>query len=117
MVGDGKELYCMSQVHNIAVIAGDGTGPEVVREARKVLEAVGVTTGVRCEFTEYDVGGDRYLRTGEVLPEVVLDDLKKHRAILLGAVGHPEVAPGVLEKGLLLRHPIRIGSVHQPKAG
>ena len=103
MAGNGKELYCMSKVHSIAVIAGDGTGPEVVREARKVLEAVGFITGVRYEFTEYDVGGDRYLRTGEVLPDVVLDDLKKHRAILLGAVGHPEVAPGVLEKGLLLR--------------
>lgn len=87
----------------IAVIPGDGTGPEVVREGLKVLEAVARAKGFSYETTNYDLGGDRYLRTHEVLPDSVLDELRTFDAIYLGAVGHPEVPPGILEKGLLLR--------------
>ncbi|NLU79536.1 3-isopropylmalate dehydrogenase [Micromonospora sp. HNM0581] len=83
----------------IAVVAGDGIGPEVVAEARKVVDAV--LPGV--EVTEYDLGAARYHRTGEVLPDSVLDELAGHDAILLGAVGDPTVPPGVLERGLLLK--------------
>ncbi len=90
-------------MYRIAVIPGDGTGPEVVREGLKVLEAAASRTGIQCEFTHYDLGGERYLRTGEVLPDSVLDELRGYDAIYLGAIGHPDVAPGILEKGLLLR--------------
>ncbi len=90
-------------MYRIAVIAGDGIGPEVVREGLKVLEAASARTDVRYELERYDLGGERYLRTGETLPDSVLDELRGFDAIYLGAVGHPEVAPGVLEKGLLLR--------------
>jgi 3-isopropylmalate dehydrogenase len=86
-------------VARIAVVAGDGIGPEVVTEARKVLDAV--LPGV--EATEYDLGAARYHRTGEVLPDAVLAELAGHDAILLGAVGDPTVPPGVLERGLLLK--------------
>jgi 3-isopropylmalate dehydrogenase len=91
------------RVHRIAVVGGDGTGPEVVREGLKVLKAVAQLEGFRYETVEYDLGGERYLRTGEILPDSVLRELGEFRAIYLGAVGHPEVPPGVLEKGLLLR--------------
>ncbi len=87
----------------IAVIPGDGTGPEVVREGIKVLAAVGEKTGFTCETVEYDIGGDRYLTTGDILPDSVLEELRTVDAIFLGAIGHPEVAPGILEKGILLR--------------
>ena len=90
-------------MHKIAVIPGDGTGPEVVREGLKVLRAVSELEGFQYETVEYDFGGERYLRTGEVLPDSALDELRTFDAIYLGAVGHPEVAPGILEKGLLLR--------------
>ncbi len=86
----------------IAVIGGDGTGPEVTAEAVKVLKAVAALEGFRCEFHDYDLGGERYLRTGEILPPSVLAELGTFRSILLGAVGHPDVPPGILEKGLLL---------------
>jgi 3-isopropylmalate dehydrogenase len=89
--------------YNIAVIGGDGTGPEVVREAVKVLDAAAVKFNLKLNYTPYDIGGDRYLRTGEILPDSVLTDLRKFPAILLGAIGHPEVKPGILEKGILLR--------------
>ncbi|MCU1448654.1 MAG: isocitrate/isopropylmalate dehydrogenase [Acidimicrobiales bacterium] len=85
--------------HKVAVLGGDGIGPEVIREALKVVRAAGV--GI--DTTEYDLGGVRYLRTGEVLPDAALDELRGFDAILLGAVGTPEVPPGVLERGLLLR--------------
>lgn len=86
----------------VAVIGGDGTGPEVVAEGMKVLRAVAKLEGFTCESQDFDLGGDRYLRTGEILPDGVTEELATYDAILLGAVGHPDVAPGILEKGLLL---------------
>ena len=86
----------------IAVIPGDGTGPEVTNEALKVLKAVSEQDGFEYELTNYDFGGDRYLQTGELLPEGAVEELKEKDAIYLGAIGHPDVQPGILEKGLLL---------------
>jgi 3-isopropylmalate dehydrogenase len=91
------------RVYRIAVIPGDGTGPEVVREGIKVLKAASAKYRTGLDFTTYDLGGDRYLGTGEVLPDSVFKELKAADAIYLGAVGHPDVPPGVLERGLLLR--------------
>ncbi len=85
--------------HRLGVIPGDGTGPEVVREGLKVLGAVGVPV----ELVEFDLGGERYLRTGEVLPDEELARLGEMDAVLLGAVGDPRIKPGVLERDLLLR--------------
>ena len=81
--------------HRIAVIGGDGIGPEVTAQAIKVIEAA----GVELETTEFDLGGARYLRDGEILSDEVLAELAGFDAILLGAVGTPEVAPGVIERG------------------
>jgi 3-isopropylmalate dehydrogenase len=89
--------------YNIAVIGGDGTGPEVVREAVKVLDVAAKKFKLKLNYTDYDLGGARYLRTGEALPDSVLAELRKFPAILLGAIGHPDVKPGILEKGILLR--------------
>jgi 3-isopropylmalate dehydrogenase len=89
-------------VYRIAVIPGDGTGPEQIREGMKVLEAVSGKLGFRLRFQTFDYGGERYLRTGETLPAGALEELKTFDAIYLGAIGHPEVPPGVLEKGILL---------------
>jgi len=89
--------------YKIAVLPGDGTGPEVVREGLKVLEAAAAATGFRYDLTHYDLGGERYLSTGDILPDGVVDELRGFDAIFLGAIGHPEVQPGILEKGLLLR--------------
>ncbi len=83
----------------LAVIAGDGIGPEVVAEGLKVLGAVAPDL----ETTAYDLGAARWQRTGELLPDTVLDELRGHDAILLGAIGDPGVPPGILERGLLLR--------------
>ncbi len=94
-------------MYKIAVIPGDGTGPEVVREGLKVLKTVSEKVGFDYETQVFDWGGDRYLRTGEVLPEGAIDELKKFDAIYLGAIGHPDVKPGILEKGILLA--IRFG--------
>src|SRR4051812_44437553 len=80
--------------HRIAVIAGDGIGPEVTAEALKVVRAAGVDV----DTVDYDLGGTRYLSSGEVLPDPVLDELRAFDAILLGAVGTPDVPPGVLER-------------------
>jgi 3-isopropylmalate dehydrogenase len=93
----------MSKTYNIAVIPGDGTGPEVVAEGVKVLNAMADRSDFKLNLTYYDFGGDRYLKTGEVLPESAIDDLRKHDAIYLGAIGHPDVKPGILEKGILLK--------------
>ncbi|MCP5516735.1 MAG: 3-isopropylmalate dehydrogenase [Verrucomicrobiales bacterium] len=89
--------------YNIAVLPGDGTGPEVTREAVKVLDAAAQKFGFKLNYTHFDFGGDRYLRTNEVLPDSAADDLRQFPAILLGAIGHPGVKPGILEKGILLR--------------
>jgi 3-isopropylmalate dehydrogenase len=89
----------VGQRHRVGVIRGDGTGPEVVREALKVLAAVGVPV----ELVEFDLGGERYLRTGEVLPDEELVRLREMDAVLLGAVGDPRIKPGILERDLLLR--------------
>jgi 3-isopropylmalate dehydrogenase len=89
--------------HRIAVIGGDGIGPEVTAEAEKVLAAAAGAFGFGYETVPYELGGRRYLATGEVLPDSVVEELRKVDAILLGAIGTPDVAPGVLERGLLLR--------------
>lgn len=89
--------------YNIAVIGGDGTGPEVAAEGVKVLKAAAEKFDFTLNFKEFDFGGARYLRTGEVLPDSAVSDLAAYDAIFLGAIGHPDVAPGILEKGILLR--------------
>ncbi len=89
--------------YKLAVIPGDGTGPEVVNEGLKVLEAVAQKCEFKYETTHYDFGGDRYLKTNEVLPESAIDELKTFDSIYLGAIGHPDVKPGILEKGILLK--------------
>ncbi|MBM4311932.1 MAG: 3-isopropylmalate dehydrogenase [Deltaproteobacteria bacterium] len=89
-------------MYKIAVIPGDGTGPEVVNEGLKALEAVASVNDIKYELHTYDLGGERYKRTGEILPASVLDELRGFDAIYLGAIGHPDVAPGILEKGILL---------------
>ena len=91
------------KTYKIAIIPGDGTGPEVVREGLKVLNAISSKESFKIEKVEYDLGGERYKKTKEVLPDSVLDELKSFDAIYLGAIGHPEVKPGILEKGLLLK--------------
>jgi len=91
------------KTHRIAVVPGDGTGPEVTAEAVKVLKAAAGKHGFAVDLAEFDFGGDRYLKTGEVLPDTAVDDLREFDSILLGAIGHPDVAPGILEKGILLR--------------
>ena len=89
--------------YKIAVIPGDGTGPEVVAEGLKVLKAAAAAAGFTYELTHYDFGGERYLRTGETLPDSAIEEFKQHDAIFLGAMGHPDVPPGVLEQGVLLK--------------
>lgn len=91
------------KTYNIALIGGDGTGPEVLREGVKVMNAVARSHGIRINYHEYDFGGERYKRTGETLPDSALEELKKHDAIFLGAIGHPDVKPGILEVGILLK--------------
>ncbi len=92
----------MSDAYKLAVIGGDGTGPEVAAEGVKVLQAVAKLENIEFELTDLDWGGDRYLKTGEPLPADGLNQLRRYDAILLGAVGHPDVAPGILERKLLL---------------
>jgi 3-isopropylmalate dehydrogenase len=89
--------------YRVAVLPGDGTGPEVVREGLKVLEAAQAKFGFRLDLEHYDLGGERYMSTGDILPDTVLAELRGFDAIYLGAIGHPDVQPGILEKGLLLR--------------
>lgn len=93
----------MSKKYNLAVMPGDGTGPEVVAEGLKVLNAVSKLCGFSYDTTNYDFGGERYMKTGETLPDSAIEDLKKHDSIFLGAIGHPDVKPGILEKGILLK--------------
>src|SRR5689334_18475198 len=97
----------MSRSFSLAVIPGDGIGPEVTDQALAVLDAVATTHDVTFERARYDLGAERYLATGEVLPDSVLEEIRTHDAILLGAVGgkpgDPNLPPGILERGLLLR--------------
>jgi 3-isopropylmalate dehydrogenase len=92
-----------NKTYNIAVIPGDGTGPEVVKEAIKVLNAAAAKFSFKLNYQNFDFGGERYLRTGEILPESATSELKKFDSIILGAIGHPGVKPGILEKGILLK--------------
>ncbi len=92
-----------AKTYTVAVIPGDGTGPEVIREGCKVLEALAKRDGFRLEWRPYDVGGNRYLKTGETLPDAVIKELREVDAIYLGAIGHSDVKPGILERGILLR--------------
>jgi len=89
--------------YKIAVMGGDGTGPEVTVEAVKVMDAAAAKFGFKVEKTDFDFGGERYMRTGETLPDSGVEDLRQFDSILLGAIGHPDVQPGILEKGILLK--------------
>lgn len=89
--------------YNIAVLPGDGTGPEVVNEGIKVLKAASDKFGFKLNFEWFDFGGDRYLKTGDILPDSAVEEFRKFDAIFLGAIGHPDVKPGILEKGILLK--------------
>ncbi len=100
----------MTDTLNLAVIGGDGIGPEVVAEGLKVLDAATAPSGLKVSTTEYDLGARRWHSTGETLPASVLEELKGHDAILLGAIGDPGVPSGVLERGVLL--PIRFALEH-----
>lgn len=93
----------MSKSYKIAVIPGDGTGAEVTVEAIKSLNAVADRYGFSLDLQKFDFGGDRYLRSGELLPDSAVGELQQFDSILLGAIGHPDVKPGILEKGILLR--------------
>jgi len=92
----------MSKTYNIAVIPGDGTGPEVVNEGLKVLKAASCKFNFKYNTQAYDIGAERFLKTNEVMPEGVMDELKTFNAIYLGAIGDPRVKPGILETGILL---------------
>ncbi|MCP4639259.1 MAG: 3-isopropylmalate dehydrogenase [bacterium] len=89
--------------YKIALMGGDGTGPEVLAEAVKVVGAAADRFGITFDTTDYDFGGDRYLATGEILPDSAIEEFRKFDAIFLGAIGHPDVKPGILEKGILLK--------------
>ena len=93
----------MGNSYKIAVIPGDGTGPEVVAEGLKVLNAASVKFGFKLDLAHYDLGGERYKRTGEVMSDETMEELRNYHAIYLGAIGHPDVKPGTLEKGILLK--------------
>ena len=93
----------MARNYKIAVLPGDGTGPEVVAEGLKVLNAAGKKFGFTMDTTEFNWGGEHYLATGEILPDDAVETLKKFDAMYLGAIGSPKVKPGVLEKGILLK--------------
>ena len=100
----------VKDAYSIAVIGGDGIGPEVVAEGLKVLDAVTGDAGPKFATTDYDLGARRWHATGETLPDSVLDELRGHDAILLGAIGDPSVPSGVLERGVLL--PLRFALDH-----
>jgi 3-isopropylmalate dehydrogenase len=89
--------------YNISLMPGDGTGPEVINEGVKVLNAVAKKYNFSLNYTNYDFGGERYKRTGETLPDSAIQEFKKSDAIYLGAIGHPDVKPGILELGILLK--------------
>lgn len=93
----------MTKEYHISVIPGDGTGPEVVAEGIKVLQSLADTFGFQLNFTQYDIGGEHYKTSGAVLPDNILESIAESNAIYLGAIGHPDVKPGILEKGILLK--------------
>jgi len=92
----------MAKTYNIALMPGDGTGPEVIAEGVKVIKAAAEREGFSLKLTHYDFGGERYKRTGEILPDSAIEEFRQMDAIYLGAIGHPDVKPGILEKGILL---------------
>jgi 3-isopropylmalate dehydrogenase len=89
--------------YNVGLLPGDGTGPEVLREGVKALDVAAKKYGFKLNYTTYDFGGERYRRTGETLPDSAIEEFKKQHALFLGAIGHPDVKPGVLEVGILLK--------------
>ena len=93
----------MQKTYRIGVVPGDGTGPEVVAEGLKVLKAVSEKTGISYDLVHYDFGGERYLKTGEILPDSAISEIGRMDAVFLGAIGHPDVKAGILEKGILLK--------------
>lgn len=96
-------------MYKIAVIPGDGTGSEVIREGLKVLKAAGKKYGFEYKAVEFDFGGERYLKTGKTLEDKDIRELKEFDAIYLGAIGHPDVKPGILEQGILLKLRFSLG--------
>jgi 3-isopropylmalate dehydrogenase len=98
-----EHLVADARTHRLAVLGGDGIGPEVVAEGLKVLDRLEQLEGFTTQRVDYDLGGRRYLDTGEVLSDATLEQLRGHDAIYLGAVGTPDVPPGVIERGLLLK--------------
>ena len=99
----GKDFGRINRMYKIAVIPGDGTGPEVIAEGLKVLIAVSQKLRFKYQLEHFDLGGERYLKTKETLTDSILDELKQMDAIYLGAIGHPDVKPGILEQGILLK--------------
>ncbi|HOM59066.1 MAG TPA: 3-isopropylmalate dehydrogenase [Kiritimatiellia bacterium] len=93
----------MAKTYKIAVLPGDGTGPEVIAEGCKVLDAAAQKFGFKLDKAFYDLGGMRYLAIGETLTDATLDELRQFQAIYLGAIGHPDIKPGILEQGVLLK--------------
>ncbi|MDX1762981.1 MAG: 3-isopropylmalate dehydrogenase [bacterium] len=93
----------MAKTYNVGLFPGDGTGPEVLDEGVKVVQAAAEMNGFSLETTHYDFGGERYKRTGEILPDSAIEEFRQLDAIYLGAIGHPDVKPGILEKGILLK--------------
>jgi len=93
----------MKKKLKIALIGGDGTGPEVVAEAVKVLKAVGKLENIDMQFDDFDINGNRYLKTGTIITDKEVAALRTYSSILLGAIGHPGVEPGILERAILLR--------------
>jgi 3-isopropylmalate dehydrogenase len=93
----------MKKAYKTALLPGDGIGPEVIAEARKVVDAAASTEGASIEWVEYPFGAAHYLKTGEILPDSAMEEMGKCDAMLLGAVGSPDVKPGILERGILLK--------------
>ena len=93
----------MSGSYRIGIIPGDGTGPEVVSEGIKALKAISKKCGIDFDFKEYRIGGEQYLKNGTLLPDEVIEELKGRDAVYLGAIGHPEIKPGILEREILLK--------------
>jgi len=93
----------MGKTYKIGLMGGDGTGPEVLAEGVKVIQAAAEVEGFSFDLTSYDFGGERYMKTGEILPDSAIEEFRELDAIYLGAIGHPDVKPGILEKGILLK--------------